>query len=382
MKVVFEKSTLLGAVTPALGSVSGKNTLPAIEGVNINCEINGKCTVTAYDLEKGFRCVIEAEVEIPGNYIINGQKLVQIVKTMPGDFVTVEVSDKMVVRISSGKSEFELHALDGKDFPMLPNLEGDRGIEIPQSVFGQMLRQSAFAIGQNSMRPELNGSYFKSENGKLTIVSCDGNRMALVERKIDLTDIKGGEGEIRMSCIVPGKTLSELVRLVGDTDDTMLLKLARKHVIFVVGPYTFFSRLIDSEYIDYKRFIPQTSKIFVKLDCDSYVGALERAMLVTEDRTLGQAKSPLRCTFTGNLLKVSSTSVTGRVYDEIFTDKVGDDIEIGFNCRYLLDALRAVDVSNIKLSLTSPLMSMIIEPAEPDEDQRFLFLVLPVKMKD
>ena len=381
MKVVFEKSTLLGAVTPALGSVSGKNTLPAIEGVNIKCEEGGKCTVTAYDLEKGFRCVIEAEVEIEGNYVINGQKLVQIVKTMPGDFVTVEVNDKYVVRISSGKSEFELHALDGKDFPMLPDLEGDRGIEIPQNVFGSMLRQTAFAIAQNNMRPELNGSYFKTENGALTIVSCDGNRMALCERKIDLTDIKGGE-DIKMDCIVPGKTLSELVRLVGDTDDTMLIKLARKHVIFNVGPYTFFSRLIDNEYIDYKRFIPQTSKIFVKLDCDSFVGALERAMLVTEDRTLGQAKSPLRCTFTGNLLKVSSISVTGRVYDEIFTEKIGDDIEIGFNCRYLLDALRCCDIDRIKLSLTSPLMSMIIEPAEPQEDERFLFLVLPVKMKD
>lgn len=382
MKAVFEKTTLLSAVTPALGSVSGKNTLPAIEGVNIKCEANGQCIITAYDLEKGFRCIIEAEVEIPGNYVINGQKLVQIIKTMPGDFVTIEVNDKFIVRISSGKSEFELHALDGRDFPLLPNLDGERGIEISQSVFGSMLRQTAFAIAQNNMRPELNGSYFKSDNGKLTIVSCDGNRMALCERKIDLTDIKGSEGDVKIDCIVPGKTLSELVRLVSDTDDTMLIKLTRRHVIFIVGQYTFFSRLIDSEYIDYKRFIPQTSKIFVKLDCQSYVGALERAMLVTEDRTLGQAKSPLRCTFNGNLLKVSSISVTGRVYDEIFTDKIGDDIEIGFNCRYLLDALRAVDTDKIKLSLTSSLMSMIIEPAEPEEDQRFLFLVLPVKMKD
>lgn len=382
MKAVFEKNKLLAAITPALGFVSGKNTLPAIEGINLICEAPGKCTVTAYDLEKGFRSSCECEVEAEGNYIINGQKLMQRVRAMPGDFVTIEVNNKDIVSIYSGKLRYELHAIDGADFPALPNLEGDRGFEIPQSTFGKMLRHTGFAIAQNSMRPELNGSYFVTDGKTLTVVSCDGNKLALSEQKIDVKDYRHDNEDFEAKFIVPGKTLTELLKIMSDTDDVMRIKLTQKNVIFTVDKFNFFSRLIDSEYIDYDRFIPKNSKIFVNIDADKFAETLESAMLVTEDRTLGQAKSPLKCSFKGDILSVSCTSITDRFTDEIFTEKIGDDIEIGFNCRYLLEAMKSCTVDRVRLSLSGPLMSMIIEPAEKEENERFLFLVLPVKMKD
>ena len=380
MKVVFEKSKLLTAMTPALGFVSGKNTMPAIEGVNLVCEAPGKCTVTAYDLEKGFRSYCECEVEEEGNFVINGQKLSQIIRIMPGDFVTLNINDRGVATISSGKSKFELRAIDGKDFPALPDLNGERGFEIAQSTFGRMLRQTAFAIANNSMRPELNGSYFVTDGSRLSVVSCDGSKLAVVERAVEVKDYRHDNADFNAKFIVPGKTLTELYKIMDDTDDPMQVKLTLKNVIFTVGQYNFFSRLIDSEYIDYMRFIPKDSSIFVTLDSGALTGALERAMLVSEDRSFGQGTSPLKCVFAGNLLTVSSTSVTGHVTDEIFTEKIGDDIEIGFNCRYLLEAMRACDGEQVKLALSGPLKSMIIRPAEENPDDNFLFLVLPVKM--
>ena len=382
MKVIFEKNKFISAITPALGFVSGKNTLPAIEGINLICEAPGKCTVTAYDLEKGFRSYCECEVEEEGNYIINGQKLSQRIRALPGDFVTVEVNSKNIVSISAGTRKFELHAIDGRDFPALPDLEGERGFEIPQSTLAKMLRQTGFAIAQNNMRPELNGSYFVTDGSTLTVVSCDGNKLALSEQKIDVKDYRHDNADFEAKFIVPGKTLTELLKIMEDTDEPMRVKLTQKNVIFTVDRFNFFSRLIDSEYIDYNRFIPKNSKIFVNLDAESFTDALESSMLVAEDHTLGQAKSPLKCNFEGNQLTVSCTSVSGRVSDKIFTEKIGDDIEIGFNCRYRLDAMKSCTADRVKLSLSGPLMSMIIEPAEADENERFLFLVLPVKMKD
>ena len=382
MKVIFEKNQFITALTPAMGFVSGKNTLPAIEGVNLICEAPGKCTITAYDLEKGFRGYCECEVEEEGNYVINGQKLSQYVRQMPGDFVTVEVNNKNIVSISGGSRKFELHAIDGRDFPALPDLEGERGFEIAQSTLGKMLRQTGFAIAQNNMRPELNGSFFSVSGEKLTVVSCDGNKLALSEHDVECKDYRHDNSDFEAKFIVPGKTLTELLKIMDDTDEPMRVKLTQKNVIFTVGKYNFFSRLIDSEYIDYDRFISKNSSIFVKLDADALTGALEGAMLVAEDRSLGQAKSPLKCNFVGNKLTVSCTSVSGRATDELFTEKIGDDIEIGFNCRYLLDAMHSCTVERVKLSLSGPLMSMIIEPADPEENERFLFLVLPVRMKD
>lgn len=381
MKAVFEKNALIGGVTPALSSVSGRNTLPAIEGVNLRCEEPGKCVITSYDLEKGFRTTIECEVEREGSYVINGQKLCQVVRTLPGDFVTLDVTPNGLVTISSGSRKYEMHAVDGKDFPLLPDLEGERGFEIPQSVFGTMINQTMFAIAQNDMRPELNGSFFKTDGHSLTIVSCDRNRLAVVERVLPIRDYKHDNSDFVAQFIVPGRTLLDLQKAVADVDEPMYIKLTIKHVIFNVGKLIFFTRLIDHDYMDYTRVIPADGNIRVSVDSSQMVEALELALLVTEDRALGQAKSPLICNFTGNKLLVTSTSITGRTEDEILTEKTGDDIEIGFNCKLLLDAMRACNSARVRLTLKGPTMSMVIRPAEEDPENKFMFVVMPVKMK-
>lgn len=381
MKVTFDKASLLNAITPALGCISTKNTYAALEGINLDCR-DGKCIITAYDLEKGYRTEIACEIAEEGNYIINAQKLCQFVRTMPGSFVNIEVSSKNVVRIFSGKSEFELHAISGDDFPSLPELRGNEGFSIEQSFFKKMLARVQFAIAQNSMRPELNGAYFKISGTKIIAVSCDGSRLALCEQDCNLENVSEDGSELDMEFIVPGKTLSELMKLISDKEDRMSIKLTRKHVIFFLDGVIYFSRLIENDYIDYERFIPKNSKIFVNVDRDSLLDALERAILVTEDKSMGQVRSKLKCSFTGNLLTISSKSLSNKISDEVYTTKEGDDIEIGFNCRFLVDALRSCDFEKLRLSLTSPLMSMLIEPAEEQDGSRFIFLVLPLKLND
>lgn len=382
MKTIFEKSILLDAILPALGSVSGKNTIPAIEGISLNCSEEGNCVITSYDLEKGYRTEISCETVVKGHYIINAQKLCQIIRAMPNGFITIEVDENNIARIYSGKSEFEIYAMNGADFPSLPVLKGDWGFEIERGVLKNMITKTQFAVAQNDMRPELNGAFFKIEGKKITVVTCDGSKLAIKEQITEIQNKNDDGSELDMKFIIPGKTLTELIKLLSDNDEPLSIRLTRKYAIFIIDKVVFFSRLIENEYIDYNRFLPKAPKTFVKIDCEAFLGALERASLVTEDKTMGQARSILRCTFEENMLKISSVSVSGKVYDEIFTEKQGEDLVIGFNCRYLLDALRACDSEKLKLSLTSQLMGMTIEPAEESEDSSFTFLVLPVKIKD
>jgi DNA polymerase-3 subunit beta len=378
MKVIFNRSILEAALTPAMGCVSNKNTMTSVEGILIETD-GDRCILSAYDLEKGLRITVPATVEVEGSYIINALKLNQIIRSMPENDVTIEVDRRNVAKISSGRSLFELHVLKGEDFPNLPELSVEDGISIKQGELRSLIVMTLFAVAQNDQRPALNGAFFQIENNTITAVSCDSNRLAVKRKRCE---IERGDHDTIQKFIIPGKTLSELIKLIGDGDEIITLRPARKHVIIKIGEMFFFSRLIDEEYIDYERFIPKNNKIIVEINTDELKRCLERASLVTEDIKMGQVKSPLRCNFEDDLLQLSSVSASGSFNDEIIIKKEGGNIEIGFNCRYLLDAIRCCETEQIKLSMSTPLMSMLIEPVEINDDDYFIYLVLPVKMKD
>lgn len=397
MKILFEKDTLISAVTPALSAVSDRSTISAIEGILFTTVGSTSCDITTYDLEKGFRTTLEAQVFKPGSYIINANKLYRIIKMMPDKQIMFEVDDKNVVKITSGRSEFKLSVLPGEDFPNLPELNGDRGYTVSQGVLKKTIAEISHAIAQNDQRPVLNGAYFNIANNKLKVVSCDGNRLAIRERECEITDTKkSGEGQnpLGISFIVPGKTLSELMKLLSDSEENVMLIFGRKHIIFAFQDTVFFSRMIDGDFIDYEKVIPKSNKIVVSADREELIDCLERASLVTDDRSMGQVRSYVRCAFEGGVLKISSVSAMSSVYEEIETEKTGDDIIIGFNCRYLLDALRAATGDMIDIYLSTPLMSIIIKENEKSKSERlkdetdkkddgdYLYMVCPVKMKE
>ena len=385
MKITFPKSQLEAVVNDSMCSVSDKNTIPVVEGIRFKTEGDGKCSVTTYDLEKGFHATLDCDVAEPGNYVINAQKLNRIIRFMPDQFITISVTPSCNVTITSGMSKFELHALEGESFPSLPELTGDVGFKVSGELLKKMISQVFFAIAVTDQRPVLCGALFTITDDQLKIVACDGNRLAIREKICTLENDSKGGAPLNCNFVVPGKTLNQLMRLIDD-DETVSIYLARKHVIFRMEGKLFFSRLIESEYIDYQRVIPKNKPITVKLDRVSLISSLERASLVTEDKALGQAKSYVRCAFEGNKLKISSVSVTGSVYDEIHTEKIGDDLVIGFNCRYLLDALKAADGQMVSITLNNPLMSIVInrvvDPNEEPDGEDYLYMVCPVKMKE
>lgn len=384
MVVIFDRDTLMNALAPALLCVAGKNTMATIEGVHLICTEDGRCKIETQDLEKGFRTFIMANVEEEGDVVINANKLLQIMKVMPAGNIRVSVDSNFSTRIESGPSHFDIKAIPGDQFPPLPEVTGDRGFMINQSLFRKLVNRVYFAIGQNDSRPVFNGAYFKINNEGMLLVSCDGNRLAYCEKKIQLKSTSNDGFSLNLRFIVPGRTLSDVLKMIKDSSDDMEIRISRRYIIFRFADFVFFSKTIDSEYIDYNRILPTTHKVVTYLDAASLRSALERSSLIVEDRLAGSIRAYVKFTVEGEELLVSTTSANGNVFDTISIRHEDDSsIVIGFNCRFMLDALRVCDDGEIKMSYNNPLMGVLIEPQSDDEDGvSYKYFVMPIRMNN
>ena len=351
MIAIFDKDALLSAIGPIMNTVSGKNTMACIEGILIECnQEDNICTLTSYDLEKGTRTQIECNVIERGKCIINANKLLQIIRTMPkGPIkISVDTSFRTVIESENGLSHFDFKALSASEFPTLPELRADRGFKIPQYLFRKFVNRILFAIGQNDTRPVFNGAYFEIRDKKMTVVSCDGNRLAHLEYEAELENANESKAPLYILFIVPGKTLVELLKLVKDTEETMEIRVANRQLIFKVGKYVLFSKKIESAYIDYERIMPKQSNIEFYLNCEELRGAFERSALIIEDNLAGTLRPYVKFTI-DEVLSISTLSSNGNVYDEIEIEKIkGDDLVIAFNCKFFLDALKVCDNGKMK----------------------------------
>ncbi len=377
MKIIFEKNVLNNVLTAAMSAVSTKNIIPATAGIFVSAKEKESVTITAYDLEKGITTTVPAQVIEEGEYVINAIRLNQIVKTLSDGDIVIEVDDKCMTKITNGRSEFSMPALPGSDFPSTPTVDTGKELTIPQKVMREMISRTIFAVAQTDQRPIYCGVYFEVKGSKIVAVSCDSFRLAYTEQECEMK--KNEEAAADMSFIVPGKTLIELMKFLSDSEEEVVnVRIGGKHALFNVDNLTFFTRLLEGQYIDYNRYIPKDNTIFVKVNTDEFTDSLERAALISEEKS--QVRNFVKCNFTDDMLVITANAVSGNVYDEVAIEKTGADLEIAFTCRYLLEALRVCNVETIKLSMSGPLRAMLIEPAEEDAS-KFLFVTLPTRMK-
>ena len=383
MKIIFNRQQAIETATPLMCATASRTVIPTGDGILIEAKIPDVCVFTTYDLQKGIKTTVEAKVIEEGTFIISAQKFIQTLKVMEGDEVTLTVDAKLSACISSGTSTHRMSALPGSDFPKLPELRSQLGFSLPSVTLKRMLAKTMYAIGVNDTRPVLNGCFFRVTDDRLMLVSCDSFRLAkcaLYEK----VENKNDDGErLHYSFIMPVKTVNELYKLLPDEEDfNIRIYMMRKHMVLLIGDITFFSNLIEGEYIDFDRIIIKNHRIGIELDRAALISALERAALVTEERVAGSVRSHVKLDISGNTLKVSANSSTGSTYDEVFIKHEGDDMIIAFNNRYLIDSIRACNSEKIKISLSTPLSSINIEPVDGKENEEDLFMLLPVKMKD
>ena len=383
MKIIFNRQKISEAVAPLMCAISGKSTLTATEGILIDAREDGSCVMTTFDLEKGMRITADAQVEEPGSFIVNAQKFVQTLRVMEGEYVTLTVDDKLQACISSGKSNHRMNALSGADYPAIPRLVTEDGFVIGQSVLKGMLSKVMYAMASNDQRPVLNGCYFRVTEGTLLAVSCDSFKLAKCSVKADIENKNEDHSALKFSFIIPTKTVNELYKLLKDDErESVRIYMTRKNIVFHIGELTFFSRLIDGVYIEFDRIILNTHRIFATVKREPMIAALERAALVTEEKVAGSVRSHVKLRFEDGVLKISALSTQGSTYDEIDIEQEGENLLIAFNNRFLIDSLRASDAETVKISMTSALTSINIEPAESEEGCEELFMLLPVRMKE
>lgn len=365
MKFSCNQKDFSSAVTNVQRAVSTKTNLPALEGILIKAE-DGKITLCGYDLEIGITTFIECNVQEKGEIVVSAKLLGDIVRRLPENTVNIETDEKMIVYINSGKAEYNIVGISSEEYPELPRVEEMEKISINGNIIKSMIKQTVFAISDDLTKPIYTGSLFDIENNMLKIVSVDGFRMAVRQETIN--------SEQNSKFVVPGKTLSEILKLTSDEENDVEIIIGQRHAVFNIENYSIISRLIEGNFLDYKSTIPAENKTEIVINTRSFIAAVERMSLLISDKI----QSPIRCVVDDTQVKLFCSTAIGKANDSITANINGENVEIGLNCRYLLDALKNTETDEVKVQLNGSLTPMKIVPIQGDS---FVFLVVPMRFK-
>ena len=368
MKFVCETSTLSTACQNVQRAVSAKSTIPGTEGILIKA-LNSELNLTGYDLEIGINTTIYAKVEEAGSIVLNAKVLCEILRRIPNQTVTIDCDERNFATIRSGDIKYEIMGISADDYPELPTVQGNFTIDINRKMLSEMVKQTIFAVAVTDAKVVYTGIKFEISEGEIKLIAVDGFRMAIRTEKIDY------HGE-DITFIVPAKTMSEIFKLsVEDSEEEegiVSIGLGGRHIIFEVNGYSIISRLLEGEFLNYRSTIPQSVSTTVEVDTRSLIDSIERTSLIITDRS-----SPVRLVVEDGTMKFSSVTAIGTATDKMLADIEGIKVEVGFNNRFLIDALKATEQEEIRMEFGSSNQPIIIKPFEGDS---FFYLVLPVRI--
>ena len=365
MKIICNKEEMKMAVTKVIGAVSQKSAITAIEGILLKSYGN-TLFLAGYDLEIGITATIPAKVLREGDVIFPAKLLLEMLIKMDGEEVCFDLDNKFSCQITSGKAEFVIMGAAADEFPDLPSLSIDNYFTLSQGELRDMINQTIFAIALTEQRPVHTGSKFDIRNGYFNLISVDGFRLALCKRKIEDCGEK--------SFVVPRKTLVELMKILSDDyDEKISINLSKKHIIFEIDNYTVISRLLEGEFLDYNRAIPSTSTTNVRVQRRPLIECFERVSIITEEKLI----NPVRLFISDESVSIDCATSVGRIKEVVPAKIEGPDVEIGFNNRYILDALKNCKNDEVIICLNKPENPVKIVPPEGDD---YTFLVLPMRL--
>jgi len=351
-------------------AISSKTTIPALEGIFI-CAEDGSIELTGYDLEVGIQTKIEARVNEPGSIVLSAKVLCEILRRLPGEMVEIECDSRYLASIVCGEAKYRINGMSAEEYPELPSISGGTPLPVPQGTLKEMIRQTIFAVAVNpDTKPIHTGVKFELDAGELRLAAIDGFRLALRKEPLDY------DGEA-LHFVVPPKALGELMKMTAEeSTDPVSVAVGRRHIVFDVGSYHMVSRLLDGEFLNYRAAIPTAFKTEAAADVRALVGAIERISLIITEKI----KSPIRCDVLPEDGKLAFSCATGvgTARDSVPSDISGEAFEVGFNNRFLLDALRACDTDQVRVHFNGPVQPVVILPPEGES---FLFMVLPVRLK-
>lgn len=376
MKFTIQKRPLVETLAHVSIAVSTKTTIPILTGIKIAIN-DTRCTLTASDSDISIKADIPIEVEgneqitviESGSVVLPARYFFDIVRKLPGDMIELEVDEQYVTVIQSGQSRFQLNGMDPDEFPRLPDLQQSGLFSLSSRLLKTMIRQTSFAVSTSETRPVLTGVEWVLTDETLRFIATDSHRLAKREAKVEMA-----EGPAIGQVVVPGRSLNDLNKILVDDDRLVDIVLTENQLLVKTDHVLFYSRLLDGNYPDTSRIIPQSSKMAMELKTAQFLNAIDRASLLTKDGK----NNVVKLIIDEEKLEITANSPeVGKVSEIVpLSEFTGEPLKISFNAKYMIDALRALDSERIRVEFTGAMAPFIIQSTDDDQ---ILYLILPVR---
>jgi len=367
MRIVCEKEKLAYGITIVQKAVSSKTTLPILEGILIETVESG-IKLTSNDLEIGIECLIQADIREKGAVVVESKMFGEIVRRLPDTDIVLYCEDNGIFVIECEGSVYRLISLNPDEFPRLPKIKTSESISIKQNTLREMIKQTIFSVSTDENRPIFTGCFLEIKDAFINMVSVDGFRLSLRKQKF--------EGEVNnFNAVIPGKTLNEIFKIIQNNDEEIRINVAKNQALFEMKDVKIVSRILEGEFLNYRAAIPVEKETRIKVNKDILLSAFERIYLLTKD----EKKYPVKLKAENNVITIICNSTIGTAKEEISTEIDGKDIEIGFNPKYFIDALKAVEKEQVYIDLTTSMAPGVIRPIE---EEAFIYMILPVRIRE
>lgn len=368
MRFTCEKSMLVQGLNIAGRTVAQKSSLSVLEG--ILCKAGVGLSLTGYNMETAISYDVEAEVSDAGSCILPAKLFGDIIRRLPEGPVTVSVDENYKVSIRAGYASFTISAENAEDYPELPDVNTGRSVMIPQNKLKDMITGTIFAVSENQGRPIHTGVKFEVTDDSISAIAVDGFRLA---RMTWHSEVSIGRD---MQFVVPAAGLKEVEKILTDSEEEAAFTLGQKHILFQIGGATLVCRLLEGDFLDWRKVVPTNCPVKLVANVSDFAASIERVGLIVSEKY----KSPVRCVFSDQVLQLRTNTTIGAAEDRCSIAGDGKELEIGFNVRYLADALRVIPSEEVVLELTNGLSPIVLTPV--DEKFDFSYMILPVRIKN
>ena len=371
MKFICEKDKILKAINSVTKAVATKTTMPILEGILIQTNDN-EIKLTTYDLEIGIEYIIECNVKEQGATVVNAIMFSEIIRKLPDTEINITLNEKNLLVIECEGSLYKLATMNPSEFPELPQINIENSIEIEQNSLKDMIRKTIFAVSTEENRPIFTGCLFEISNNKLNLVAVDGFRLAwknkFLQNKIN-----------DFTAVIPGRTLNEINKIILDSFDPIKIGVAKNQALFEMENCKIVTRLLDGEFLNYSSVIPENWETRIRVNRSSIQNSFERISLISSSSIEKEKKYPVKVSIDIGKVTISCTNQTGDAKEEMYVSTEGKNLEAGFNPKYFLDALRAIDDEEVFIDFGSNVSPCIIRPVEEGD---YIYMILPIRLKD
>ncbi len=371
MEIVCYKDTILKAINSVVKGVASKTTMPILEGILIQTNDN-EIKLTTYDLEIGIEYVMECEVKKQGSTVVNAIMFSEIIRKLPNTQIYISLNENNLLEIECEGALYKLATMKPEEFPELPKIEVENAIELDQNVLKNMIRKTIFAVSTEESRPIFTGCLFEIENNKLTVVSVDGFRLAL--RSIFLNKQSNN-----FKAIIPGKTLNEVNKIISDSFEVVKIGVAKNQAVFEMENCKVVTRILDGEFLNYKNVIPSNWETRIKVNKNNIQNCFERISLIASSTVEKEKRYPVKVQIDIGKIVISCTNQTGDAKEELYVATEGKNLEAGFNPKYFLDSLKAIEDEEVFMEFGTSISPCLIKSVE---DNDYIYMILPIRINE